>query len=318
MNIKSIVKSIAPLHNLWRRVEWVRTKKILSKDIRIIPNQINKRVFGKGVNWENPTGLIEKIYWLQLYSDTSLWTKCADKYSVREYVKEKGCEDSLNILYGKWDNANDIDWELLPEKFVLKTNNSCGKVILVKDKKNLNIPQTIKKLNSWLTIKYGYKDAQFHYTKIKPCIIAEELFENKSAPDQSLVDYKIWCFHGVPECVLIVYNRTKENYYLSLYDLEWNNISDKGFNPDNKHYSGVDVQKPKSFEQMIEYAKKLSEGFPEVRVDFYDIDGKAVFGEMTFTTGFGYFSDEYYEYLGSKIDLRKVEKLSRPNKPLGF
>lgn len=315
MNIKSTIKNSAPLYFLWKVFDGIKTKILLSTNVRSIPNQIHKRVFGREVNWKNPTSLIEKIYWLQLYTDTSLWTKCADKYRVRKYVKDKGSGETLNILYGKWNNAKEIDWNLLPEQFVLKTNNSCGKVILVKNKKELNIPQTIKELNSWLDLKYGYRDAQFHYTKIEPCIIAEELFINKENPTHSLVDYKIWCFHGKPECVLVVYNRTKENYLLSLYDLEWNNISKIGFNPNNKHVSGVDIPKPASFDQMIEHAKKLSKEFPEVRVDFYDVDGKAIFGEMTFTTGFGYFSDEYYEHLGSKIDLSKVKKLDQPNNP---
>src|SRR5690606_35542106 len=287
-----------------------------SKDVRILPNNIFRKVFGRNIDWENPKNLIEKIYWMQLYTDTSLWTKCADKYRVREYVKEKGCEDILNTLYGKWDNAKDIDWDSLPNSFVLKTNNSCGKVILVKDKNNLDITKTIKELNKWLNLKYGYRDAQFHYTRIKPCIIAEKLFENQEDSSKSLVDYKIWCFNGVPECVLVVYDRTKENYYLSSYDMGWNNISDVTFNQENKHYSGENFPKPQSFDKMIECAKKLSSGIPQVRIDFYDIEGKAVFGEMTFTTGYGYYKEEYYNYLGSKIDLSKLEKLDQPNNPL--
>lgn len=316
MGLKSIVKNNKILFYFWKKFDWIKTKYHLSTNIKAIPNKIFKKVFGRDINWDTPTNLIEKIYWLQLYTDTSLWTKCSDKYLVREYVKEKGCGDILNTLYGKWDNANDIDWNSLPDSFVLKTNNSCGKVILVKDKQQLDIPKTIKKLNNWLNIKYGYQDAQFHYTKIRPCIIAEKLFENKDDTEKSLVDYKIWCLNGVPECVLVVYDRTKNNYSLSLYDLDWNNISDKGFNINNHHYSGVDIPSPKSFDKMVEYAKKLSSGIPQVRVDFYDIDGKAVFGEMTFTTGYGYFSKDYYDYLGSKIDLSKVEKLEQLNKPL--
>lgn len=316
MGLKSIIKNNKILFYFWKKFDWIKTKYHLSTNIKAIPNKIFKKVFGRDINWDNPTNLIEKIYWLQLYTDTSLWTKCSDKYRVREYVKEKGCSEILNTLYGKWDNANDIDWNTLPDSFVLKTNNSCGQVILVKDKRNLDIPKTIKKLNNWLDLKYGYRDAQFHYTKIKPCIIAEKFFENKDDTEKSLVDYKIWCFNGVPECVLVVYDRTKDNYSLSLCDLEWNNISDKAFNLDNKHYSGVDIPKPQSLNQMIENAKKLSAGIPQVRVDFYDIDGKAVFGEMTFTTGYGYFSEEYYDYLGRKLDLSKVVKFNKPNNPL--
>lgn len=314
--LKSLILEFAPLKYIWLKIDWIITKHLINKDVKIIPNNIYKRVFDKNINWDNPTNLIEKIYWMQLYTDTSLWTKCADKYLVREYVKEKVCEDSLNTLYGRWENANEIDWKKLPERFVLKTNNSCGKVILIRDKKTININSLTKTLNSWLKLKYGYRDGQFHYTKIKPCIIAEKLFENKINPNESLVDFKIWCFNGEPESVLIVHNRMKGKYSLSVYDMQWNNISKKALKQNISSYSGVNFPKPDSFDQMIQYAKKLSIGIPQVRVDFYDIDGQAVFGEMTFSTGYGYFTDEYYNYLGNKIDFNKVQRISDVNNPL--
>lgn len=313
--LKTFIKNVRLFNYLWRRIDWIRTKHLLKKDIHSYINKIYRRNFKRDINWENPVNLIEKIYWMQIYTDTSLWTRCSDKYIVREYVKEKGCEETLNTLYGKWDNAEDIDWDSLPESFVLKTNNSCGQVILVRNNKELDIPKTINQLNYWLNLNYGYKGAQLHYTKIKPCIIAEELFENKNNPKQSLVDYKIWCFNGVPECVLVVYNRSQNGYSLLSYDLEWNNISEKTFKLDTPSYIPEEVPKPKSLDQMIKYSKILSKGILQVRVDFYDIDGEAVFGEMTFTTGYGYYSDEYYDYLGSKIDLNMVKKLDQPNSP---
>jgi hypothetical protein len=280
---------------------------------RLIPNKIYKTVFKRDISWNNPIDLIEKIQWMQLYSDTGLWTICADKYLVREFVIERGCGHVLNELYGIWYDANDIDWALLPNSFVLKTNHSCGQVILVKDKNMLQKNSTILQLNSWVRAIYGVTDAQIHYSRIRRCIIAEKLFINLKEPEKSLIDYKIWCFHGVPECVLIVYNRTESDYSLTLYDLDWNNISEKAFNKNNSHYRLTEIDKPKSFEVMLDVAKKLSKGFPQVRVDFYDIDDKAIFGEMTFTTGYGYFSEEYYNYLGSKIDLSTVPKLKRHN-----
>lgn len=316
MSIKKIIKKNNLLHSLWRRVDWIITKKNISKDVRIIPNRLYKKQFGVAIDWANPKNLIEKIYWLQLFSDTTLWTKCADKYRVRRFVKDKGCSEILNELYDVWNNAKDIDWDSLPNSFVLKTNNSCGQIILVKDKSQLNKAQAAKDLNQWLKFKYGYRDAQFHYTKIKPCIIAEKLFENEANPQHSLIDYKIWCFNGEPDCILVVYNRTKDNYLLSTYDLNWNNISDRVFNSNNIHVSGENIPKPESLNQMINYAKKLSDGFPQVRVDFYEIDKKPVFGEMTFTTGYGYFNNDFYDYLGSKIDLQKAEKLNNIISPL--
>lgn len=304
-----------PFHYLWKTLFKLRTDFLFKYNIKAIPNSIFKKVFRRDINWNNPVNLVEKIYWLQIHSDITLWTKCADKFLVREFVEERGCGNILNDLYGKWDNANDIDWDSLPQSFVLKSNNGCGQVILVKSKDKLNIPETIQELNGWLNSKYGYADFQLHYTKIQPCIIAEKLFINKSDENKSLIDYKIWCFNGVPECVLIVYNRTKDGYELTSYDMDWNNISEKSFKKGNPHVNGTGIPKPASFEQMVESAKKLSKGFPEVRVDFYDIDGQAVFGEMTFTTGFGYYSDEYYDHLGSKIDLSIVKKNNYLNTP---
>ncbi len=305
--IRKICYQIPFLKKKSRKLSLLKTKVLLKTNPKYVANNTYKSVFYKDVNWKNPINLIEKILWLQLFSDTSLWTKCSDKYLVRDYLAQRDCTTVLNTLYGKWDTPDQIDWAKLPDRFVIKTNNSCGQVIIVKNKAELNIPQVEKQLSQWLESDYGYHTAQLHYTKIKPCIIAEKLLETEIQTDKSLVDYKIWCFHGVPECILVVYNRTKNDYLLSSYDLEWNNISDITFNKANPHFSGQEVTKPKSLDRMIEVAKKLSAGIPQVRVDFYDINGEAVFGEMTFTTGFGYYSEEYYNYLGSKIDLRKAK-----------
>lgn len=319
MKFSNFVKKKKLLFWLWKKYDWYITKYQLKKDVKILPNKVYKRVFRKDINWDNPKSLIEKIYWLQLYSDTSLWTLCADKYKVRSFVEERGCGDILNELYGVWTDANDIDWEKLPDQFVLKTNNSCGKMIIVKDKKELNVSEAVKKLNSWLKIKYGYRDGQYHYTKIPPCIIAEKLLKDKKNGNKPLTDYKIFCFDGVPESVLVVHDRRNEVLNITFYDLEWNNISSKTLNDNSIHVNGMEVSRPKSFDKMIECAKKLSRGIPQVRVDFYEVEGKVVFGEMTFTTGgYGSYLNEYYDYLGSKVDLSKINKRKNPNRPLGF
>lgn len=311
--VKDTLLKAKPFKYVWINLALWRRKLYLKYNPKVIANRSYKEVFKKDVDWDNPTNLIEKIQWLQLYSDTSLWTMCADKYRVREYVIEKGCGDTLNQLYGQWYNANEIDWSTLPNSFVLKANHSCGDVLLVKDKNKLDISSTIAELNKWMKYVYGYSSAQIHYTKIKRCVIAEKLLFNKKNPNKPLIDYKIWCFHGVPECVLVAYDRSDGGYSLSMYDLEWNNISDSALNKNNKHFTGIDISKPSSFNKMIDVAKKLSEDIPQVRVDFYEIDDKAVFGEMTFTTGYGSYSEEFYRYLGGRIDLSKVEKLPKPN-----
>jgi hypothetical protein len=307
--IRNIFSKNKTLFYFWKSVSYYRALILVKIHPRAIANNSYKAAFGRNANWENPTDLIEKIQWLQLYSDTTQWTICADKYLVREYVKSKGCEHLLNELYASWETAEDFEIKKLPHSFVLKANHSCGQVIIVKDKSTLDMGLIRKNLANWLKTTYGFTTAQFHYTRIKPRILAERLLINHNDIDNSLVDYKVWCFHGLPECILVVYNRTKNDYSLSLYDLEWNNISECAFNPANRHYSGVNIPKPESLDQMLLAATKLSQNFPQVRVDFYDIKGKAVFGEMTFTTGFGYFSDEYYRFLGSNIDLSNLKSV---------
>lgn len=272
-----------------------------------------------GINWDHPGDLIEKIYWLQMYTDTSLWTKCADKYLVREFVKERGCEDILNELYGKWDVENDIDWEGLPNSFVLKLNNGCGNVFIVKDKSKANWKEIKKQIRQGLRIRFGDVNAQLHYTYIKPCIIAEKLLINEDDPNKSLVDYKIWCLNGEPQFILVVYERNNHSHYkLGVYDLEWNDIYKQAFDSSSRHYHESHIPKPKSLDKMLTLAKVLSKGFEEVRVDLYVVSGEPMFGELTFTTGYGYWSNDFYLKMGNKLDLSDAHRLTKPNKPAPF
>lgn len=140
---------------------------------RLASDLMYYHAFHKRMDLKNPKNLIEKINWLQFNSDTSLWTLCADKYRMREYVKEKGLENYLPKLYGHWDNPDAIDFDALPNEFVLKSNNGCGTVMVVDNKNRLNFEEVIKTLKSWLK-PYGYTGGQTHYLRIKPCIIAEE------------------------------------------------------------------------------------------------------------------------------------------------
>ena len=269
-------------------------------------NMIFKRFFHRNMDLEKPCNLQEKTFWLLFNTDTSLWTKCADKYRVREYVKEKGCSEILNKLYGHWETEEEIDFDTLPNSFVLKVNNGCHSVMVVKDKSKLDVKQTKKVLHNWLKYPFGYLNSQKHYLQIKPCLIAEELLEEPASTrdlsDHSLVDYKVWCFHGKPECILLVCDRADGFTKQAVFDLNWNCISKQVFKVSDYI---EDFPKPKNLEKMLDYAKILSADFQEVRVDFYNLDGRIVFGELTFTAGYGDLTDDYYEYLGSKITLPK-------------
>ncbi len=273
-----------------------------------LANIQHKRAYGKPIDWQQPKDINEKINWLKFYSDTSQWTVLADKYRVREYVEKCGLADMLVKLYGKWDRAEDIDWPSLPKQFIMKTNNGSGEVLICTDKETLDIPLHTQQFKRLLKEKFGNNMAEPHYNKIKPCIIAEELLDCKhqAFESSSLIDYKIWAFEGKPAYIWVCYNRTHHSVVVATYDLDWN------FHPEysisNPHYvlSDKTLPKPKSLDKMLEAAAILSKGFPELRVDLYEVDDKPYFGEMTFSAAAGlnyFYTQEFLDILGEKADL---------------
>lgn len=257
--------------------------------------------FHKGINWDKPQDYNEKINWLKLYSDTSMWTRLADKYAVREYVKSKGLEQILVPLYGCWTKVEDIDFGSLPKQFVLKTNHGWGDVIVVKDKDSVDIKAVKKVLNKNLKHTHGFSTGEPHYKNIPKKIIAEQLLVDDSFNFSSLIDYKIFCFNGKPHFVWACFNRTKDHVYVETHGLDWS------FHPEcsvfNNQYrdGGGQLPEPKNLAQMLSIAGTLSEGFPQVRVDLYNIKGKVYFGELTFTSDGGYnnfFTPEFLKELG--------------------
>lgn len=267
-----------------------------------------RRAFGRSIDWKNPHDINEKIQWLKFYTDTSSWTPLADKYAVRDYLKEKGLEDMLVSFYGKWDDANAIEWDSLPNQFVMKTNHGSGDVIICKDKKSLNRKQCTAYFNRLLKRKTGTIFGEPHYDKILPCVIAEELLDctKQSFPSTSLIDYKIWSFDGKPEYVWVCYDRTKESCTVLTFDKNW--IPHPEYSVSKPHYvlSDKTLPRPASLDKMLEAAAILSKGFPVVRVDFYEVDGKAYFGELTFTSSGGFndfYTQEFLNILGDKCEL---------------
>jgi hypothetical protein len=267
-------------------------------------NKEFRNVFDRNMDVKHPKNLVEKFYWLMLNADLTLMAQCADKYRVREFVKERGCGEILNELYAVWHSPEDISFDQLPDSFILKMNNGSGDVTIVKDKRTASLEDIKAHFRAQWDKEYGFSNAQLHYCKIKPCIIAEKLLSDHCPFSSSLVDYKVWCFDGKVESIWVAYERKKEYLYMDLKDTHWNSLESHlnscphyQYHPENK------IPKPQTLDQMLHYASVLSKGFPEVRVDFYEIDGKVVFGELTFTTGYGYFKREYYDYLGSKTIL---------------
>lgn len=275
----------------------------------------------KQLDLKSPKDYNEKVQWLKIYSDTSEWTRLADKYKVRDYIRACGLDDILVELYGAWNRAEDINFDELPHKFVLKTNNSCGRVILVKNKSDLNIPETRKKLNKWVTERHGLMSFEPHYWNIERKIIAEELLEDHSSPinSTSLIDYKFWCIHGEPVVIMVLYDRPnlsvgqgdakiESHLQAAVYNLEWEHHPEvlAGHLSQTVH---PDIPRPKSLEKMLAICRILSKPLIQVRVDLYEVNGRVYFGELTFTPGgnMSYFTPEFFRGMGDKLDLSKAK-----------
>lgn len=274
-----------------------------------------RRYFGRKMNLKNPQDINEKISWMELFSDTSLWTKCTDKYAVREYVKECGLENILVELYGKWDKAEEIEWNKLPQQFILKTNNGSGTVLIVNDKDKIDIENITIEFNKMLHQFSNLATTEFHYKGIKPCIVAEELLisdDEERRWSTSIIDYKIWCFNGIVDSIWTCSNRDSHSTEVALFDRDWN------YRPEasvfNEHYREQKhlTPKPECLQQLIETAEKLSKPFPCVRVDLYIVKGKIYFGELTFTSLGGtmdFYTTEELLRMGQKIDISNVKKI---------
>lgn len=204
---------------------------------------------------------------------------------MRSWVAEKIGDEYLIPLLGVWENFDDINFDDLPDKFVLKCNHGSGMNIIVRDKSSFDMQNAREKINAWLAVDYGaLTGLETHYTRIDRKIIAEKYIENMQS---GVIDYKFHCFNGVAQFVQVIGDRNFEKHtrYQKFCDLDYNDIG--AMFEDYPHFP-YDVPKPKNFEDMKRFAKILSEGFSYVRVDFYEIDGKILFGEMTFTSDSGY------------------------------
>lgn len=289
MNYKKLFKSRQTRQRIMRILSFVPDKTMLKIQYRMKLN--------RPLNLNNPERYTEKLQLYKLYYRNPDLGRCVDKFEVRNYIREKGIEIKFPILYGVFSKAEEIDFNSLPEKFVIKTNDGGGgdNIIICRDKKKLDIAQSIKTLNSWLNKKNNNAGREWAYTQInKSLIIVEEFLENKDNPEGGLEDFKFFCFDGEPFCVVHDGDRYighKRNFY----DLEWNNLH---ISSDCENFE-KEVPKPKNLEKMINLAKELSEGFPYVRVDLYSVEDKVYFGELTFYPWSG-----YVQYRPDEFDFR--------------
>ena len=232
---------------------------------------------GEKLNLLTPTRYTEKLQWLKLYDHQEIYTTMVDKFSAKQYVADRIGSEYIITLLGVYDCASDIDFDVLPDKFVLKTTHDSGGIVVCKDKKILDIPATRKKLDNSLSRNYYLHSREWPYKHVKPRIIAEAYMEDSRCGE--LRDYKFFTFGGVPKVLYIAQGRGKgEPTVADFFDMEFNHLP---FTIDHD-MADVPPEKPENFELMKELAAKLSEGTPQLRVDFYEVDGKVYFGEMTF------------------------------------
>jgi len=225
----------------------------------------------------NPKTFSEKLQWLKLYAYKPEYTMMVDKYLVKDYVKEKIGEEYIIPTIGVWNNADEIDFDALPNQFVLKCNHDSGGLVICKDKSKLDIEQARKKLNEHLQYDYFWPGRDKPYKYVKRKIFAETYMEDSKTAE--LRDYKFFCFDGEVKFMFIATDRQKRKEpYFDFFDADFNHLPIRQGHPN----SPVPVDEPKCFDLMKELASNLSKGIPQVRVDFYEVDGKVYFGELTF------------------------------------
>ncbi len=287
---------------------WVLSRKIC----RLIPDKIYiqlkyRAILGRWPNLNHPAYLSEKIQWLKLHDRNEQYERLVDKYAVRGYVEEKIGSDFLVPLIGVWDSPDDIDWDALPNKFVMKTVNGSHTNILCTDKSKLNIEDAVNKLRKWQksnqTFYYG---REWPYKNVKPRIIAEEFIE--SSTPGGLIDYKFMCFSGKVDNVMLCFDRMSGHTTFNHFDKDWNFLRYQYVDADKP--ANYTLPKPKRIDEMFQIAETLSAPFPFVRVDLYCENDKIFFGELTFYPQSGFDTDYTPEtdlHLGAQLKIPSTE-----------
>ena len=245
------------------------------------PAEFLKRMYqinmGRELDLESPKTYTEKLQWLKLYDHRPEYSRMVDKYGVKDYVAEKIGPEYVIPLLGVWDQVEQIDFDTLPNQFVLKTTHDSGGIVVCQDKSKLDIPAAKKSLKKFLKRNYYDHNREWPYKNVPHRIIAEAYMEDPTY--QELRDYKFFTFNGVPKVLYIAQGRGKgEPTVADFFDMEFQHLP---FTIDHD-MAPVPPEKPACFEEMKRLAAILSEGTPQLRVDFYEVDGKVYFGEMTF------------------------------------
>lgn len=255
---------------------------------------------------KNPITYNDKIQWLKIYDMSSLKSRLADKYLVREWVAREIGEEYLIPIYGVWKSFDEIEFDKLPQKFVLKCNHGSANSILVDNKNCINYTEQKKKFDYWVSLNYGFRNGfELQYRDIEPRIIAEYKLENNDG--SQVDDYKFFVFNGDVKIIQVDIDRFG-NHRRNFYTTEWEYIPMSVLYPTDKN---VEVARPLKLEKMIAIARKLAGGFIHVRVDLYYLKEQIYFGEMTFTHGSGvepFIPERYGEEMGKWMALPVEDK----------
>lgn len=295
----------------------INLKRILSRDFRtslmymlkFLPDKLYLQMFyfattGKFINFKNPKGFNEKLQWLKVNDKHPEYTTLVDKLAVREHIAEVWGEEHLFPLLGSWASFDDIDFDSLPEQFVLKCNHDSGSTKVIRNKSALTTEEK-EEMRAFFTKRlkkdFFFAGREYPYKGIKPCLIAERLMIDESAPEKSIEDYKFFCFNGEPKIMFVATDRSTDVKF-DWFDMDFNHLDITNIHPQ----SGKEIKKPEKFEEMKEIAAKLSAGMRHVRIDLYELNGKIYFGEYTFFHGGGFSlfnPPEWERKLGDWIDL---------------
>ena len=302
MNYKNIIKSQALRRKILRMLSFIPDKPMVMLQYRLKT--------GRKLNLKKPERFTEKLQWYKLYYKNPLMIQCVDKYDVREYVKSKGLEDILIPCYGVFESADDIDWDALPNQFVMKDTLGGGgnSVIIVKDKTKEDIDELRRRAAEWTKIKAHVKgDGREwpYYSGKNHRIIIEKLLVD-STQSRGLNDYKYFCFDGKPIWIYVMADRTLGNGVgVGIYNNEF--VKEDAQRVDERPLERV-IEKPLTFDLMKEISSRLSEDFPEARIDLYEVNGEVKFGEITFFDGSGYMTfnpDNFDKKFGEAFILPK-------------
>ncbi len=279
--------------------------------LKIFPITTTKIEFrlntGYWPNLKNPETFNEKLTWMKFFWYDPLAVQCADKYDVREFVRQRGLESILNPLFGVYDDVDEIDFFGLPESFVLKVAHGCGFNIICENKQELDWEETKEKIRRWQKINYYHQNLEWVYRDIKPRIVCEKFIQTSDGKPPK--DYKVFCFNGEPRFLFVATDRIDHKTKFDFYTLDWEHI------PVKNHYPNASepLEKPERLEDMIAMSRIISKGFPHVRVDFYIESGEIIFGEMTFFHFSGNVPFEPFEYdleFGKYLSLTGMEMIS--------